>query len=112
MKVETHQQGLAAVLAPRGPLVRDDMGELKEALEAASASKPARVVIDMADVPYLDSVGIEFLLQLQSGSGGGGARPKLARLSPTCREALDLTDVLSRLETFENVEHAVRSYGR
>jgi hypothetical protein len=39
-------------------------------------------------------------------------QPLLAHLGETCREALDLTDVLPKLRVFDNVENAIRSLKR
>jgi hypothetical protein len=66
----------------------------------------------MADVPYLDSGGIELLLELCGAHLSPHQRPKLAALSETCMEALELTDVLPRLEVYDTVDNALRSCKR
>ena len=39
-----------------------------------------------------------------------GQTAKLAGLTDTCREILDLTDLLGEFEQFDTVENAVRSF--
>lgn len=112
MKIDTQLHGSVSVLVPHGPLASEEQEDFRTAVEAAIAQKSGRVVLDMTDVPYLDSGGIETLLESCAGQHAGSARPRLAQLSETCREALELTDVLSQLTVFDTVESAIRSYKR
>ncbi|HMQ16273.1 MAG TPA: STAS domain-containing protein [Phycisphaerae bacterium] len=112
MKFESQTHGLVTVLAPHGPLTHEEVPRFKQTAEQAVAQRSGRVVMDLRDVPYLDSAGIEALLSLFAPARSTGARPKLARLTDTCREALDLTDALVRLDVFDTVENAIRSYNR
>lgn len=115
MRIETQVHGTVTVLIPHGPLVSAEVPGFRQAYQTAVSNagvKSARIVIDMGDVPYLDSQGIEALLEVSQGDEGGLAIPRFARLSETCREALDLTSVLGRLELFDTVENAIRSAKR
>ena len=112
MKIDTQLHGSVSVLVPHGPLAGDDLGAFRTQMQTAVDQKSGRVVLDMSDVPYLDSEGIEALLELCAGQRAASAGPRLAELADTCREALDLTDVLARLTVFDTVESAIRSYKR
>ncbi|MBK9121192.1 MAG: STAS domain-containing protein [Phycisphaerales bacterium] len=111
MKVQVEPHGSVAVLVPHGALTGDETLDLRRAVETHGC-QARRMVIDMADVPFLDSSGIELLLDLGHANHAAPLRPKLAALSESCREALDLTDVLNRLEVFDTVENALRSCQR
>jgi anti-anti-sigma factor len=112
MKTDIQLHGSVSVLIPHGPLAGDELDDFRRDFQAAIAHKSGRVVLDMSDVPYLDSAGIEALLGLCTGSEAATAGPRLAQLGETCREALDLTNVLPRLTVFDTVENAIRSYKR
>lgn len=112
MKIEQQQHGNVLVLVPHGPLMREDADEFRGRLQTLAREHCGRVVVDMSQVPYLDSSGIECLLGQFAAAPGPAARPKLAALTETCREALDLTDTLARLDVFDTVENAIRSYRR
>ncbi len=112
MKIDNQSHGNVCVIVPHGPLVLEEIPDVRRTLETASAARPGRVVLDCQDMPYVDSAGIELLLEFCGDERTAGARPKLARLSETCREALELTDVLMRIESFDTVENAVRSCKR
>lgn len=111
MKIDVQNHGTVTVLVPHGPLIGDDVPEFARGVTTAVGDKQGRVVIDCVDVPYLDSAGIESLLTVVSRAATAH-RPRLTNLTDTCREALDLTNVLDRLEIFETVESAIRSYKR
>ncbi len=112
MKVQSQAHGNVTVLAAHGPLIAEESIDLRRAIESAAPGKARRLVIDLADVPYLDSSGIEMLLELCGVHLSTHQRPKLAALSETCMEALELTDTLPRLEVFDTVENALRSCQR
>ncbi len=112
MKIDTTPQGMVIVVVPHGPLVADDLPDFTQAVESATQRHGGRVVIDLGDVPYLDSGGIETLLNIYTTQRWSTGGPKLAGLTETCREALDLTDVLPRLDVFDSVENALRSFNR
>jgi ABC-type transporter Mla MlaB component len=130
MKIHSHSEGPVTVLTAHGPLIAEELHDLLQAIEdlarpaatpgaatSAGASAPPplgprRVVVDVTDVPYLDSAGIELLLELFGSQVLPHRRPKLAALSETCREALELTEVLPRLDVFDTVENALRACQR
>ena len=112
MKIGTQSHGSVSVVIPHGPLAGDELGDFRQRCQAVIDQKSGRVVLDMSDVPYLDSAGIETLLELCIGQPAASAQPRLAQLGETCREALDLTDMLGRLNVFDTVESAIRSYKR
>lgn len=108
MKIQPQPHGNATLLAAHGPLVREDLADLRRSVTDAAA-RTKHVVVDLADVPYLDSSGIELLLELAGAQLPALHRPKLAALSETCLEALELTDTLAKLEVFDTVENALRA---
>jgi anti-sigma B factor antagonist len=112
MKIDTQAHGSVAVLVPHGPLAGAAVEDFRQTLGRAIDQKSGRVVLDLSEVPYLDSAGIEALLELCAGQPIAAARPRLAQLSGTSREALDLTEVLPRLTVFDTVDSAIRSYKR
>lgn len=108
MNVEMQTHGAIVVLRPRGPLVTDDARSFRDKARQAIEQRGGRVVLDLSDAPYVDSEGIEALLDVASSTAHVG--PTVAQITDTVREALDLTDVLSRLRVYDRVESALRSY--
>jgi anti-anti-sigma factor len=110
MKVDTHRQSGVTIIAPHDALTESSCPELQAALASEGLATDARVVVDMSQVPFVDSAGIEFLLRLAGNVEAGALRPRVVALTETVREALDLTQVLKRFFIFDSVEAAVRSY--
>lgn len=109
MKVETITQGSIVVATPHGPLTSEETGDFRAAVGDSIRERNGRVVLDMTDVPFLDSAGIEALVEMIA-EAPTLQKPRMARLADACREALDLTDVLEKLDTFDTVENALRSF--
>ena len=112
MRVDTTSCGTVAIVIPHGALVADDVPDFEQALHAAARERVGRVVIDLSDGPYFDSAGIQSLLTLYREPSEPSVQPKVSNLMETCRESLDLTNVLLRLHVFDTVENAVRSYNQ
>jgi anti-anti-sigma factor len=64
MKIQTEAHGNVHVIVPHGPLVSDDVDDFRRTVETAMVGQGMRVVLDLTDVPYLDSIGIETIAEL------------------------------------------------
>lgn len=110
MKIEQQDVGTVRVLAPIGALVDDDAQDLSIKLNDRLQAGHVRVVVDMKEVPYMDSAALEGLLDASDTMAGCAMSLRLARVTETCREILELTDCADRFVFFENVHDAVKSY--
>jgi len=110
MKIESHRVGTVEVITPIGALVDEDAeGFSRELLDHLKTSSP-RIVVSMNEVPYLDSVALEGFATAADELSDRAVRLKLAQVAPTCREVLDLTGLADRLQFFEEVQDAVKSF--
>jgi len=112
MKLRRQQHGTVVVVSLDEALAGEEAIAFQREVEESIESKHGRVVIDMHGVSYLDSAGIEALLDLCGERRATSMRPRLALLGETCREALDITNALDQLDVFDTVENAIRSYKR
>lgn len=110
MKIERQTVGTVEVLEPAGALVDQDAEAFASVLRESVAGANARLVVAMAEVPYMDSQAIEGLLDASDELGARTAGLKLVGVTSSCREILDLTGVSHRFSFFENVQDAVRSF--
>lgn len=109
MKIEQQQVGSVTVLTVKGALVEDDATRFGTELGRAIGSN-ARLVLDLHEVPYVDSTAIEGLLDAADALDERSVRLRLTSVTPTVREVLQLTGTSQRFEFFEKVEDAVRSF--
>ena len=110
MKVEQQQIGTVDVLKPTGALVDEDAEQFLKTLNQRLRSPNPRVVVAMQEVPYVDSAALDGLLSATEAMQDYAMSLKLAAVSPTCREILELTGLSGRFRLFKNVEDAVKSF--
>ncbi len=110
MKLSEQKHGAVTVIRPEGPLVEEHAQTLKTNLLSAMNSSLGRVVIDMSAVPFVDSKGLESLVDLTEEMAKSGQALKLCAPSKTVREVLELTAVIAMFDHFDDVNSAVRSF--
>jgi anti-anti-sigma factor len=68
------------------------------------------MVLAMQEVPYADSSALEGLLAATDELHERASSLKLAGVTPTCREILELTGLSSHFRYFKDVQDAVKSF--
>jgi anti-anti-sigma factor len=110
MEFHLQKHGAVTVIKPSGPLMAADADAFRaKATETASASL-GRLVVDASAIPFVDSTGLEALLDVTEELAKGGRALKLCAATPTLREVLDITGLASAFEYFTDVNTAVRSF--
>ena len=110
MQLQQHRHGAVTVLVPRGPLAGADAEELKGRLLEALKESRGRIVLDAAGVPMVDSRGLEVLAEVNAEMATTGQTLKLCGANETLRQVLELTELASLFEHFEDANAAVRSF--
>ncbi len=103
-------QGAVDVVKPIAPLCQDNAGELVETVDARLSKGQPMVVLDMSEVPLLDSAGLDALLEVQQTLLSRGGILKLAGAPQLCQEILRITRVEQQFESHLDVKTAVRSF--
>ncbi|MBS0187715.1 MAG: STAS domain-containing protein [Planctomycetes bacterium] len=110
MEIREQQHGAIKALSPQGPICQADAAEFHKAVSAAIASSMGRCVVDLTATPFLDSQGLESILTLSETLSDSGQFLKLCGVCETVREILELTDLASSVEQYEDITSAVRSF--
>ena len=110
MRISEQRSGAVTVLKPEGPILEADAVALKQKLMATLGASLGRFVVDMSAVPYLDSKGLEALVEVTEEMGRSGQALRLCAPNKTVREVLELTDLASMFDHFEDTNTAVRSF--
>ena len=69
-----------------------------------------RVVLDASAVAYVDSRGLEVLVEVGEAMSQGGQALKLCGANETLREVMELTETFGNFEHFADIQSAVRSF--
>lgn len=91
-------------------MVEAELEEFRKTLNSLLASTLGRVVLDMSAVPFVDSVGLETLLDVSDELTRVGRCLKLCGLNKTLRRVLDLTEIDGHFDLYEEANSAVRSF--
>lgn len=110
MQIHEQKQGAVTVLRPVGPLTQDDANLLKSRMTEVGRASMGRLVLDVSSVPFIDSRGLEVLVETHDELNASGQSLKLCGIHPTLREVLDLTELAPLFEQYEDASAAVRSF--
>src|SRR5207244_2792840 len=110
VEIQLQQQGAVTVAKPEGALNTVEADSFRAKLSEAATAALGRIVVDASAIPFLDSRGIEALLDVGEALSAGGRSLKLCAANPTVREVLELTGLADQFEFFADVNAAVRSF--
>ncbi len=110
MKIDRQSCGTVDVFTPFGTLVDEEADKFAKFLAERLRSPNHRFVIDLSEVPYMDSVALEGLATAADELEARSMRLRLVSVPPACREIFELTGISPQFEFFEDAEQAVRSF--
>lgn len=111
MRIEQHKHGAVTVLRPRGPVTSTEDAERLRGEGFETLGKTlGRFVLDVSDMPFVDSDGLEALVDLTKELNQSGRSLCLCGAGETLREILAVTDVSPLFSLHEDVQGAVRSF--
>lgn len=110
MEITESRQGAVTVVRPQGPLAGGDAEQFKGHIAETLTRCLGRLVVDASGIAYVDSRGLEVLVDASDELAQGGRALRLCAANETLREVLGLTGLDERFEHFEDVTAAVRSF--
>ena len=81
----------------------DELASAKSSLQNCGAAK---AIIDLGEVPYIDSTGLAFVVELHKVMRHRGGQLVLANPNPRVREVLALTRISDVVRVFDGEEAA------
>ncbi len=113
LKMSTREIGGVTVVDLEGRIVLgEESNAMREQVKSLLAANKKRIVLNMANVTYIDSAGLGTLVASFHSARSQGATLKLANLGDKFREVLQVTKLLTVFEVFNNEATAVASFGR
>jgi|RhiMetStandDraft_8_1073273.scaffolds.fasta_scaffold133536_1 anti-anti-sigma factor len=111
MEVNVRESGQVTIIDLHGNLTIGRSEEsLRETITRLLAEDRKLLLINLADVPTIDSSGIGAMIKSYNSVKEAGGRIKLMNPSRIARQLLSITGLLSVLETFDDEEQAVKSF--
>jgi len=108
MNIAVRQSGSAAIIDVAGDITLYHSPELRKTLlDLIKVKRSPRVVVNMTQVPYIDSAGIASLIEGLKASRDAKSGFALYGLSPVAREVLELTHLTKVFEVYDAEPQAV-----
>ena len=111
LTITERSAGDATILTLAGQMLLDD-GDLAfgRHVSALSTQGKVRIVVDLADVTYIDSSGVGMMAAKLKHLRGRGGDIRLLRLSGRSQRLLGMLKLMTVFEVYEDEESAVRSF--
>jgi anti-anti-sigma factor len=108
----TTRQGAVTVVSGKDSLTEPNLDDLNRVLDECLREPSPRIVLNLADIPLFDSLGLEWMLDAAERCAHQGGQFQIAAPNPLCCDILSATGVGERFERFDDVRSAVRSFTR
>ena len=106
MRLELQLHDAVCVLRLHGRFVTGSDAELVATRNSLQEAGIDKAIIDLSSVPYIDSTGLAFVVELHKSLTGRGGQLFLASANPRIREVLQITRISEIVPLFEDVEDA------
>ena len=111
MQIEQRVVGDVVVLDLKGKITLGEGDELlKDKVNSLVNQGHRKIVLNLADVPYIDSAGLGEVVRTYTTVSRQGGSLKLLNLTKRITDLLSITKLLTVFETFDSENDAVRSF--
>jgi len=109
MKIRIQEEPSGAVVTVEGSMSQDDVQIFRiKLLELVEAGK-TNIVIDMGAVPYISSLGLAVIVDIQNRLNTSHGSIRVARLNPTLKNLFAITNLNQKIALFHDVEEALNA---
>jgi anti-sigma B factor antagonist len=109
--ITTQETSGATVVTVHGRLTLGaETNDLREHVKALLAAGKKKLVLDLAEVSYIDSSGLGTLVSLFTSATSAGAQLKLVQVSGRLHELLVTTKLLTVFDIYADAAAAVASF--
>jgi anti-sigma B factor antagonist len=111
MKIVERQVGDVLILDLHGKIMIGEGDDaLREAVTRLVDGGSTRIVLNLAEVPYVDSAGLGEIVRCYTTVSRKGGRLKLLHLTKKIKDLLSITKLLTVFETYDTEDEAVKSF--
>jgi anti-sigma B factor antagonist len=111
MQIDQRAVGDVVVLDLKGRITMGEGDELlKDKVNSLVNQGHKKIVLNLAEVPYIDSAGLGEIVRTYTTVSRQGGSLKLLNLTKRITDLLSITKLLTVFETFDSENDAVRSF--
>ena len=108
--VEKETNGVTVLALIGRVVLGDESNQLRTKLKDLISSGKTKLVLDLAEVKYIDSAGLGTLVAGFTSAQNHGANMKLANLTTKFDEQLHITKLVTVFDVHNTVDEAVKSF--
>jgi len=113
LKINIRETADAAILDIIGRVtLGDGLGDLRDSIREALAGDQKNILLNLAEVSYIDSSGLGQLIGSYATVTSRGGQMKLLNLQKRVNDLMQITKLLTVFETYTNEEAALRSFAK
>ncbi len=111
MRIKQRTAGLVTILDLAGRITRNDgYGELRSTLNPLLKQGHTQFLVNLADVPYMDSTGIGELVSVFISVRNPKGTLKLVALTDRMRELFEVAKLVQVFDLFDDEADALQSF--
>ncbi len=111
MQIDERTAGEVMILDLKGKITLNEGDEvLKDKINSLIMQGKKKILLNLADVPYIDSAGLGEIVRTYTTVSRQGGQLKLVNLTKRITDLLMITKLLTVFETFEVEQDAIKSY--
>ena len=111
MTIQERNIGGVVVLDVKGKITLGEGDELlKDKVNSLVNQGHKKIILNLADVPYIDSAGLGEVVRTYTTVSRQGGSLKLLNLTKRITDLLSITKLLTVFETFDSENEAIRSF--
>jgi anti-sigma B factor antagonist len=112
MKIVERQVGDVTILDLHGKiLIGEGDDALRDAVTRLVDGGVTKILLNLADVPYVDSAGLGEIVRCYTTASRKGGSLKLINLTKKIQDLLSITKLLTVFEVYETEDEGVKSFG-
>jgi anti-sigma B factor antagonist len=111
MQIEERVVNDVTILDLKGKITLGEGDEaLKDKINSLVLQSRKRILLNLADVPYIDSAGLGEVVRTYTTVSRQGGQLKLVNLTKRITDLLSITKLLTVFETFDSEAEALKTY--
>jgi anti-sigma B factor antagonist len=110
MKIQWQNYNDVTVVELQGEMDGEAAEPLKTAITEMITNEKAGIVLNMSDVSFIDSQGLELLLWVRDYCRQNKTQLRLAGLDENCEKILEITRLQDEFDRHAELAEAVRSF--
>jgi anti-sigma B factor antagonist len=111
MKLDVKEQGTAVVVIVKGNLMGGpETLVVHEKVKELLGQKKMRIVLNLSDVPWINSSGLGMLMGCLTSVKNAGGELKLSGINDKVKNLFIITKLITLFDAYETVQEAVAAF--